>query len=62
MFEAVGRLNKLEQTYKLEDEDLWLNASAEHTLSPCIFNETLPFEDLPIRLVGYTTAFRREGR
>ena len=61
VFEATGRLNKLEQTYKLEDEDLWLNASAEHTLSPMYLNETLPFEDLPIRLVGYTTAFRREA-
>jgi len=61
VFEATGRLNKLEQTYKLEDEDLWLNASAEHTLSPMYMNEILPEEDLPLRLVGYTTAFRREA-
>src|SRR5690606_22426703 len=27
VFEATGRLNKEEQTYKIEDEDLWLNAS-----------------------------------
>ena len=61
VFEATGRLNKLEQTYKLEDEDLWLNASAEHTLSPMYLNEILEEKDLPIRLVGYTTAFRREA-
>ena len=33
VFEATGRLNKEEQTYKIEDEDLWLNASAEHIIA-----------------------------
>lgn len=61
VFQATGRLNKEEQTYKIEDEDLWLNASAEHTLSPMYMNEILPEAELPIRLVGYTTAFRREA-
>jgi seryl-tRNA synthetase len=58
---ATGRLNREEQTYKLEDEDLWLNASAEHTLAPMYLNETLDEADLPLRYVGYTTAFRREA-
>ena len=61
VFQATGRLNKEEQTYKIEDEDLWLNASAEHTLSPRYIDEILPEADLPIRLVGFTTAFRREA-
>ena len=61
VFEATGRLNKQEQTYKIEDEDLWLNASAEHTMSPMYLGEILPESELPIRLVGYTTAFRREA-
>lgn len=61
VFEATGRLNKQEQTYKIEDEDLWLNASAEHTLSPMYMEEIIPESELPIRLVGYTTAFRREA-
>lgn len=61
VFEATGRLNKQEQTYKLEDEDLWLNASAEHTLSPMYLGEILDEKELPIRMVGYTTAFRREA-
>ncbi len=61
VFQATGRLNKEEQTYKIEDEDLWLNASAEHTLSPMYIDEILPEAELPIRLVGYTTAFRREA-
>ena len=61
VFQATGRLNKEEQTYKIEDEDLWLNASAEHTLSPMYMNEILFESDLPVRMVGYTTAFRREA-
>ena len=59
VFEATGRLNREEQTYKLEDEDLWVNASAEHTISPMYMNEILTEGELPIRYVGYTTAFRK---
>ncbi len=61
VFEATGRLNRQEQTYKIEDEDLWLNASAEHTIAPIYMNEILDETQLPIRYVGYTTAFRREA-
>ncbi len=61
VFQATGRLNKEEQTYKLEGEDLWLNASAEHTMAPMYMNEIIDRNELPIRLVGYTTAFRREA-
>lgn len=61
VFEATGRLNKEEQTYKIEDEDLWLNASAEHTLAPMYLDEILDEKDLPLRYAGYTTAFRREA-
>ena len=61
VFEATGRLNRQEQTYKIEDEDLWLNASAEHTIAPIYMDEILDESQLPIRYVGYTTAFRREA-
>lgn len=61
VFEATGRLNREEQTYKFEDEDLWMNASAEHTISPMYLDEILPETDLPIRYVGSTTAFRKEA-
>jgi seryl-tRNA synthetase len=61
VYEATGRLNKEEQTYKLADDDLWLNASAEHTLAPMYLNEILDEAEFPIRYVGYTTAFRREA-
>ena len=58
---ATARLNGAEMTYKLENDDLWLNASAEHSIAPMYLNETLDESDLPIRYLGYTTAFRREA-
>ena len=61
VFEATGRLNREEQTYKFEDEDLWMNASAEHTIAPMYLNEIIDESDLPVRYVGYTTAFRKEA-
>lgn len=61
IFEATGRLNKEEQTYKIEEEDLWLNASAEHTLAPMYYKEIIDEGELPLRYIGYTTAFRREA-
>ena len=60
VFEATGRLN-LDTTYKIDGEDLWLNASAEHTLAPMYLDDILNEKELPIRLLGYTTAFRREA-
>jgi seryl-tRNA synthetase len=58
---ASARLNAEEQTYKLADDDLWLNASAEHTLCTMYWNEILPEEMFPIRYLGYSTSFRREA-
>jgi seryl-tRNA synthetase len=58
---ASSRLNAEEDTYKLEQDDLWLNASAEHTLCTMYWNEVLPEQMLPIRYIGYSTSFRREA-
>jgi seryl-tRNA synthetase len=58
---ASARLNAEEVTYKIEQDDLWLNASAEHTLCTMYWNEVLPEEMFPIRYVGYSTSFRREA-
>lgn len=58
---ASARLNAGEVTYKLDQDDLWLNASAEHTLCTMYWNEILPEEQLPIRYIGYSTSFRREA-
>lgn len=61
VYEATARLDKEETTYKLADDELWLNASAEHTLVPMHMNETFDASQLPLRYLGYTTAFRREA-
>jgi seryl-tRNA synthetase len=58
---ASARLDAAEVTYKLDGDDLWLNASAEHTLCTMYWNEILPAEMLPIRYIGYSTSFRREA-
>jgi seryl-tRNA synthetase len=58
---ASARLNAEEVTYKIEQDDLWLNASAEHTLCTMYWNEVLPESALPIRYLGYSTSFRREA-
>lgn len=60
-YAASARLNAEEVTYKLADDDLWLNASAEHTLCTMYWNEVLPEDMFPIRYLGYSTSFRREA-
>lgn len=60
-YTASARLNAAEVTYKLADDDLWLNASAEHTLCTMYWNEVLPEDTFPIRYIGYSTSFRREA-
>lgn len=60
-YEATGRLDAENITYKLAEDDLWLNASAEHSLCNMYMNETLPEADFPIRYIGYATSFRREA-
>lgn len=58
---ATGRLDAEEVTYKLADDELWMNASAEHSLCNMYMDETLDESQLPIRYVGYATSFRREA-
>jgi seryl-tRNA synthetase len=60
-YEASARLNAEEVTYKIDQDDLWLNASAEHTLCTMYMNEVIDERNLPIRLLGYSTSFRREA-
>lgn len=60
-YEASARLNAEEMTYKIEQDDLWLNASAEHALCTMHMNEVVPADLLPLRYVGYSTSFRREA-
>ena len=58
---ASARLDAEEVTYKIEQDDLWLNASAEHTMCTMYWNEVLPQDQLPIRYIAYSPSFRREA-
>lgn len=62
-YEAMDRLQPSDDRYKVgaEEDDLWLQGSAEHTLGSMYWNETLPEDMFPIRYIGYLTSFRREA-
>ncbi|HEY5268079.1 MAG TPA: serine--tRNA ligase [Candidatus Saccharimonadales bacterium] len=60
-YEATGRLKAEDTTYKLADDDLWLIASAEHSMCSMYADEIISEQDLPIRYIGYSTSFRREA-
>ena len=60
-YQASSRLNAEEDTYKIEQDDLWLNASAEHTLCTMYMDEIIAEQELPIRFIGFSTSFRREA-
>ena len=57
---ATNRLQIKGETFKLAEDDLWLTGSAEHALCAYFMGETLPGADLPVRFIGYNTAYRRE--
>ncbi len=47
--------------YKVEGEDLYLIATAEHPLAALHANEIIPEEELPKRYVGVSPCFRKEA-
>ncbi len=57
----MARLDPIEDRFYFEKDDLVLVGSAEHTLGPLHMDESLSEEKLPVRYVGYSTAFRREA-
>jgi len=61
LYDAMDRLEPRDDRYKLEDDDLWLQGSAEHVLGSMHAGEIFSEADLPIRYVGYATSFRREA-
>lgn len=63
VFEAMDRLDPRDDRYKVgeDDDDLWLQGSAEHTLGSMYKDEILSETDLPIRYVGYSSSYRREA-
>jgi len=47
-------------TYKIEGEDLYLIATAEHPLIGQFINKTIKKEHIPIKQTGYSMCFRKE--
>ncbi len=61
LYDAMDRLEPRDDRYKIEDEDLWLQGSAEHVLGSMHADEIFDESQLPIRYLGYATSFRREA-
>lgn len=63
VYTKMARLdaNQEEERYYLPKDNLYLIGSAEHTLGPLHMGEILNEDQLPIRYIGYSTAFRREA-
>ncbi|MEK7526597.1 MAG: serine--tRNA ligase, partial [Patescibacteria group bacterium] len=61
VMKKMDRFDPIEERYYLEKDDILLVGSAEHTLGPLLMDETINEKDLPIRFIGYSTAFRREA-
>jgi seryl-tRNA synthetase len=57
----MARLHPIDDRYYFEKDDLVFVGSAEHTLGPLHMDEIIEEVRLPIRYVGYSTAFRREA-
>jgi seryl-tRNA synthetase len=61
LYDAMDRLEPRDDRYKIEDEDLWLQGSAEHVLGSMHADEIFDEKELPARYIGYATSFRREA-
>lgn len=60
-YEGVTDLADFENVmYKVENEDLYMIATAEHPLAAMFMDEVLLKDDLPIKLVGISSCFRKE--
>ena len=61
VIKKMDRFDPIEDRYYLKQDDALLVGSAEHTLGPLHIDEIIDEKDLPIRYIGYSTAFRREA-
>ena len=60
-YEGVTSIDDFENVmYKIDGEDNYMIATAEHPLVSMFMNEVINEEDLPIKLVGISPCFRRE--
>lgn len=61
VFQKVDRLEPKEERYYIPSDDAYLIGSAEHTIGAMHMDETFKEEEMPIRYIGFSTAFRREA-
>lgn len=61
VFQKMDRLEPKEERYHIPSDDIYLVGSAEHTIGAMHMDETFKEEDLPLRYIGFSTAFRREA-
>ncbi len=61
VMKKMGRYNPNDQTYELTHDDMVLVASAEHSIGPMHMDQIIETDLLPIRYLGYSSAFRREA-
>ncbi len=61
VMQKMARLEPREERYYLQEDDLFLIGSAEHTLGAMHMDQTFKEEELPLRYIGFSTAFRREA-
>lgn len=61
-YEGVTSLDDFEEVlYKIEGEDLYAIATSEHPGTARFMDEALPLECLPIKMVAFSTNFRKEA-
>lgn len=61
VFQKMARLEPKEERYHIPSDDVYLVGSAEHTLGAMHMDEMFEEKALPLRYIGYSTAFRREA-
>jgi seryl-tRNA synthetase len=60
-YEGVTDLSDFEfVTYKIEDEDWYMIATAEHPMAAMFMDDVLDKDQLPIKFVGVSPCFRKE--
>tara|TARA_Y100000310_G_C20684179_1_gene817934 strand:+ start:2339 stop:3622 length:1284 start_codon:yes stop_codon:yes gene_type:complete len=60
-YEGVTDLGDFEtMMYKIEDEDLFLIATSEHSIGALMMGQTVDAENLPLKLAGISPCFRKE--
>lgn len=59
--QKMARLEPREERYHIASDNLYLIGSAEHTLGAMHSDEMIAIDDLPLRYLGFSPAFRREA-